>query len=218
MAEQKITATTQKFIEIVDIVDNVVFISGGNAALIIDVTASNFSLSSKEEQDAKLFAYAALLNSLTFPIQILIRNKRVDISSYIKSLEMEERLTHNQLLSRQIRLYRNFVAEMVRINVVLNKTFYIVLSFSSLETGILGTKQITKEESIDQQFVNEAKKSLYAKAETLFEQLKKLALSSRILEKDELITLFYDIYNGEKIEASQVSADVKTPLIHAGEK
>src|SRR3989344_8060149 len=124
MAEPKITATTQKFIEIIDIVDNVVFLTGGNAALIIDVTASNFSLSSKEEQNAKLFAYAALLNSLTFPIQIVIRNKRVDISSYIKSLELEERLTHNTLLARQIRLYRNFVAEMVRINVVLNKTFY----------------------------------------------------------------------------------------------
>lgn len=218
MAEPKITATTQKFIEIIDIVDNVVFLAGGNAALIIDVTASNFSLSSKEEQDAKLFAYAALLNSLTFPIQIVIRNKRVDISSYIKSLEVEERLTRNPLLSRQIGLYRNFVAEMVRIKVVLNKTFYIVLSFSSLETGMMGTKQATQQESIDQQFVNEAKKSLYAKAETLFEQLKKLALSSRILEKDELITLFYDIYNAEKIEASQVSADVKTPLIKAGQQ
>lgn len=218
MAEPKITATTQKFIEIIDIIDNVVFLAGGNAALIIDVTASNFSLSSKEEQDAKLFAYAALLNSLTFSIQIVIRNKRVDISSYIKSLETEERLTRNPLLARQIGLYRNFVAEMVRVNVVLNKTFYIILSFSSLETGVMGTKQATQQENIDQAFVNDAKKSLYAKAETLFMQLKKLALSSRILEKDELITLFYDIYNGEKIEASQVSADVKTPLIRTGEK
>ncbi len=218
MAEPKITATTQKFIEIIDIIDNVVFLAGGNAALIIDVTASNFSLSSKEEQDARLFAYAALLNSLTFPIQIVVRNKRVDITSYIKGLETEEHLTRNPLLARQIGLYRSFVAEMVQVNVVLNKTFYIVISFSSLETGVMGTKQTIQQENIDQQFINEAKKSLYSKAETLFEQLKKLALSSRILEKDELITLFYDIYNGEKIEASQVSADVKTPLIKAGEQ
>ncbi|MBI2034524.1 MAG: hypothetical protein HYT11_02205 [Candidatus Levybacteria bacterium] len=176
MAEPKITATTQKFIEIIDIIDNVVFLAGGNAALIIDVTASNFSLSSKEEQDARLFAYAALLNSLTFPIQIVVRNKRVDITSYIKGLETEEHLTRNPLLARQIGLYRSFVAEMVQVNVVLNKTFYIVISFSSLETGVMGTKQTIQQENIDQQFINEAKKSLYSKAETLFEQLKKLAL------------------------------------------
>ncbi len=218
MAEQKITATTQKFIEIIDIIDNVVFLQGGNACLIIDITASNFSLFSKEEQDAKLFAYAALLNSLTFPIQILIRNKRVDISSYLKGLETEERLTRNELLAKQIRLYRNFVQEMVRINVVLNKTFYIILNFSSLETGVMGTKQTIQQEAVDQTFVNDAKKNLYAKSEALFSQLKKLALASRILEKDELITLFYDIYNGEKIEASQVSADIKTPLIKTGEQ
>ena len=68
---QKVRSTTQKFTEIEDIIDNIVLLSSGNACLIIEVKATNFALLSKEEQDAKVFAYAALLNSLSFPIQIL---------------------------------------------------------------------------------------------------------------------------------------------------
>src|SRR6266545_1930192 len=84
---QKIHASTQKFMEIVDFVGNVVVLEGGNACVIIELTASNFALLSKEEQDLRILSYAGLLNSLSFPIQILIRNKRIDISSYIKELD-----------------------------------------------------------------------------------------------------------------------------------
>src|SRR6266550_3126397 len=80
MAAQKIHATTQKFTEIVDFIDNIVVLEGGAACMIIEITASNFALLSRREQDTRIFAYASLLNSLSFPIQILIRNKRIDIS------------------------------------------------------------------------------------------------------------------------------------------
>jgi len=66
---------TQQFIEITNIVDDIVILNGGNAALVIEVSATNFTLLSPEEQDAKIYAYASLLNSLSFPIQIVIRSK-----------------------------------------------------------------------------------------------------------------------------------------------
>ena len=81
-AKQKAHSSTQKFTEIVDIIDNVVILEGGKACMIIEVTGTNFALLSQKEQDSKIFSYASLLNSLSFPLQILIRNKRVDISSY----------------------------------------------------------------------------------------------------------------------------------------
>ena len=67
---QKIQSTTQKFIEIQDITDSVVLLNSGNACSVIEVTAANFALLSKEEQDAKILSYGSLLNSLSFPIQI----------------------------------------------------------------------------------------------------------------------------------------------------
>src|SRR5438105_2044256 len=112
----KSSASTQKFIEIKDIIGNIIVLSGGNACLIIEVKATNFALLSAEEQDAKIFAYASLLNSLSFSIQIVIRSKRLDISSYLKLLEDEKNSTANQALSRQIGLYKDFVSELVKVN------------------------------------------------------------------------------------------------------
>ena len=108
------TGSTQKFTEIEDIRENVVILSGGNACLVIEVQASNFALLSKQEQDAKIVAYAALLNSLSFPIQIVVVNEKIDISSYIKLLDQEsQKQTSNKTLSGEIKQYRDFVKDLV---------------------------------------------------------------------------------------------------------
>ncbi|MBI5045257.1 MAG: hypothetical protein HZC02_04985 [Candidatus Levybacteria bacterium] len=210
-------ASTQKFTEVIDIVDSIAILAGGNACLVIEVTASNFALLSKKEQDAKIYAYASLLNSLTFPIQILVRNKRVDISSYLKELEEKETETKNELLAEHIKMYREFVKEMVRINVVLNKTFYVVVPYTALEAGLSGVKQSFGKNSAEQQrFVEEAQKALLGKAESVNSQLAKLAVTSKILEKEELIKLFYDIFNDDTIQGSQADSDIDAPMIKAG--
>jgi len=202
---QKIHSSTQKFTEIVDILDNVVMFSSGNACLIIEVTATNFALMSKEEQDAKIFAYSSLLNSLSFPIQIFIRSKRIDISSYLKLLDQEAKKTQNQVLGTRIRLYRDFVQELVRVNTILDKKFYIVISYSYLEAGPGGAASVAKN----------AKTTLDLKAKSLLSQLQRLNLSAKTLEKEELTKLFYEIYNGDMIETNQTADNVKTLIIRA---
>ena len=71
------SGSTQRFIEVEDIQENIVMLRGGSACLVIEVQATNFALLSRDEQAGKIAAYAQLLNSLTFPIQILVRNKKV---------------------------------------------------------------------------------------------------------------------------------------------
>lgn len=213
---QKIHASTQKFTEIVDVMDDVVIMDGGNAALIIEITASNFALLSQKEQDSKIFSYAALLNSLTFPIQIVIRNRRVDITSYLKLLEQQEKETKNQMLAEHIRLYRDFVKDMVKVNVVLSKQFYIVLSYNSLEGGVTGaTKAVAKTGSVNQIFMQQAKKSLEEKANSIQGQIRKLAVSARILQKEELVKLYYEVYNENLLDAAVSDEDVKAPFVKA---
>jgi hypothetical protein len=196
MSAQKIHSTTQKFTEIIDFIDNIVVLQGGNAAMVIEITASNFALLSKREQDMRIFSYAGLLNSLTFPIQILIRNKRMDISNYIKELERYVHETKNQQLADYIRYYAEFVHEMVTVNVVLNKSFYIIIPFSSLELGVSGATQTQQKGRTEvETFALAAKKALQIKADSVLGQLQKFATSAKILEKEDLIKLYYDIYN-----------------------
>jgi hypothetical protein len=217
MAKQKAHASTQKFTELTDIVDNVVILEGGRACLVIEVTGTNFALLSQKEQDSRIFSYASLLNSLSFPLQVLIRNKRVDISSYLKELEEAEKQTQNRLLAEHISQYRDFVREMVKVNVVLNKNFYLVIPYSSLEKGVGGAKQaVAKSSTTADTFVEDAKKALLTKADEVLAQVRKFAVAAQILEKEELVKLFYDVYNEGLLDATQVETDSKTVLIKGG--
>jgi hypothetical protein len=220
MAAQKIHATTQKFTEIVDFVDNIVILEGGSACMIIEITASNFALLSRREQDTRIFAYASLLNSLSFPIQILIRNKRIDISIYLKSLDEIIANTQNPQLKQYIQYYRTFVHEMVTVNVVLSKSFYIVIPYSALEAGVAGVKNsVQKGQSQTQMTAADAKKALSTKASTLLGQLQKFATSARVLEKEDLIKLFYDIYNeGTGINVDQMEPGVQATMVTEAKK
>ncbi|OGH38948.1 MAG: hypothetical protein A3B44_03530 [Candidatus Levybacteria bacterium RIFCSPLOWO2_01_FULL_38_21] len=203
---QKKKATTQKFIEIENIEDDIVIISGKNAALVIEVNSTNFALLSKEEQDTKIFSYASLLNSLSFPIQIFIRSKKLDISSYLKLLDSQAQETQNQLLSTQIKLYRDFVKELVKVNTVLDKKFYIIIPYSYLEKGVMVSSD---------SFLNQAKTSLASKAESVLSQIARLNLRAKILQKEELIKFFYEIYNGDAVEINQITDEIKTPIVRS---
>lgn len=199
-------ASTQKFIEILDIVDDVVLLDGGNACLIIEVEATNFALLSPEEQDAKIYAYAALLNSLSFPIQIIIRSKRQNISNYLKLLETEKLNSKNPSLATQIGLYKDFVAELVKVNTILDKKFFIIIPYSSLEKGIVGAKEQVKVDSSQSMFVVGAKASLHSKAESLLNQLRRLSLKSQILGKEKITKLYYEIFNDANLDFSREGA------------
>jgi len=204
---QRKKATTQKFTEIENIQEDIVILSGKNACLIIEVNATNFALLSKEEQDGKIFSYASLLNSLSFPVQIFIRSKKLDISSYLKLLETQSAQTQNQLLSTQIKLYRDFVKELVKINTVLDKKFYIVIPYSYLEKGVLASSD---------SFLSLAKASLDSKAKSVLSQIARLNLRAKALGKEELTKLFYEIYNGDAVETNQITDDIKTPIVRGG--
>ncbi len=198
------SASTQKFIEIENIIDNIVFFTGGNAAMVVEVTATNFALLSQGEQGAKIASYVALLNSLSFPIQIFIRNKQLDISSYLKLLQDQESSQPNPIVKERIRLYREFVANLVKVNTVLDKKFYIAFSFSSLEKGVTAKAS---------EFQSNARTGLHIKAQGIQSQLTSLNLKNKVLGHDELASLFYEVYNGDMTHATQVGGGNSFPIV-----
>lgn len=201
---QKTRATTQKFIEIQDIVDNVVLLSGGNACLVIEVQATNFSLLSQEEQNIKVLSYSSLLNSLSFPVQIFIRSKKIDISSYLRLLDDEVSKSQSQLLKNQIKLYKDFVSELVKVNTVLDKKFYIAIHYTGLEGGINMSRD---------NFFLSSKAKLAAKAESLHAMLRRMNLPAKTLGKEDLVKLFHEIYNGDFEQIDKIAQNTQYPLV-----
>src|SRR5579872_3259164 len=132
MAKQKV-ASTQEHLDIDDIMDDLVVLKTGWVALVMTTTAVNFDLLSEAEQDATIYAYGAFLNSLSFPLEVLVRSKKADITSYFQSLEEAEASIPNPDLKRQIQKYKDFIQSTVQQKTVLDKKFYLIINYSPLE-------------------------------------------------------------------------------------
>lgn len=198
----KTQTSTQKFTEIVFIDNDIVGFTNGNACLIVEIAPTNFSLLSKEEQDSRVFGYASFLNSLTFPIQILINNRRVDITSYISLLDIEIKNSKNELILNYMKQYKDFIVNLVKENIILDKRFYVIVPFSYLETGAVKTITNVTKKVTTENILPEIKATLHTKAEGLLSQIGRMGLQTRVLEGDELISLFHLMYNEETESSS----------------
>jgi hypothetical protein len=216
-----IQASTQTHLDIEDIIENIVLLKDGSAAMIITTTAVNFGLLSEAEQDATIYAYAALLNSLTFPIQVLIRSKRKDITSYEKLLSEKEAQTPKPENKERIRKYREFIQETVRQRNVLDKKFYLVVPFSVLELGVAKSAAAAAKGArgglpfAKDYIISRAKMSLEPKRDHLIHQLSRLGLRSRQLTTKELIQLLFEIYNPDSAQGQILAPpeEYETPIV-----
>lgn len=210
-----IRASTQRFIEIEEIDHDIVMFTDGSCVLVITTTAVNFGLLSEKEQEAIIYAYAGLLNSLSFPIQIIIRTQQKDISSYVKLLEEQENKQGNLKRKQSIENYRKFVASTVKEKNVLDKKFYIVIPFSRLELGtstnvLFGSK--SKGLPYPKSYVFErALTVLTPKRDHIIRLLSRIGLRARQLEDDQLTKLFFTIYN-----KSDIFSDINPETINNG--
>jgi hypothetical protein len=205
-----IRATTQEFLEIEDVLEDMILLRDGSASILIETTAVNFGLLSEEEQDALIYANASFLNSLSFPLQIIILSKRMDISSYIELVTQEEEKQTNPIIKDRLGRYKEFIMSIVKENRVLEKKFYLVLTFSSLELGAKGAFQGGKPKKLPfpkEYITQRAKTALFPKKDHVLRQLGRIGLKGRQLTTQELVELFYNIYNptntGEKLAEVQ---------------
>jgi hypothetical protein len=214
------TITTQEHLDIEDIVQNLVILKDGGAAIILRIGAVNFNLLSEEEQDAIIYAYAALLNSLTFPIQILIRSQQKDISNYLKLLEKQENNQANPVYRKRLNEYRFFVEKLVKERRVLDKKCYVIVPFFRTDLGITappipGMKKSSNPHLDKTYIIEKALASLEPKRDHLLRQFSRIGLSARQLSTQELIELFYAIYNPKTAIVSTTAQSQSTPIVQS---
>ena len=203
-----IKGSTQDHLPIEDIVDGMVILKDGSCAVVMQLSSVNFDLLSEQEQMSLIYAYGGILNSLNFPIQIMIKSTTKDVGVYLKNLVAAEKQQTNELLRKRIVSYRKFIEETVKRNDVLSKSFYVVVKFSTLELGIKSAGKQTFKEMFKinknqtaklpfpkEYILEKAKESLGPKKDHLIRLFLRLGLDIRPLTNKELIEMFYTIYN-----------------------
>ena len=218
MADQ-IISTTQDHLDILDIKDDVVILKNGTACAVLQTTAVNFDLLSEIEQDAIIAAFSMLLNSITFPLQIVLRSKRLDISKYIEKVQKVESRMEEPLLRYQMESYRKFVQDFITLNDVLDKRFYVVVPSTTSGAKAPGASPldwINKLMGAHKKRINvniektlaEAKVQLEPKVDHMIKEFNRLSIKARQMTSQELVELYFDIYNPSAVHGQRIRTNV----------
>lgn len=186
-----VKASTQTFIEIEAVKDDILMHDGYACCVLIKTGTTNFGLLSEEEQRAMIYSYAGLLNSLSFPVQILILSKRMDISSYLDYIDIKITTQLDEVLKQRLITYKEFIKNIIKKNAILEKSFYFVIPFSPLEMGLSNPGKKLSHEYV----FTRAKAALYPKKDHLLRLLKKAGLGGTVMTEQEIVELFYNLYN-----------------------
>lgn len=197
--------STQTFLKISEIKDDTVVLKNGGLRAVLKVSSVNFNLKSEEEQNAIIYSYQGFLNTIEFPIQILVRSKKLDIDDYLDNLRKKGEVQKNQLLQQQTFEYVEYIAKLVEYADIMDKEFFVVVPydpFRSLKLNMLQKlfQSLNQKDSYaeikrrHEEFA-QLKKNLNQRVSTVKIGLENCAIKAEQLDTKKLIELFYNIYN-----------------------
>lgn len=198
--------SSQKYLEISEIKDNVVIMKNGSLRAVLMVSSVNFALKSIDEQDAIIYRYQSFLNSLDFSIQIAVNSRQLNIDTYLDVLREEEKKQTNDLLRMQISSYIEYIGGLVKMANIVTKTFYIVVPFSVMEskdgnlTSKISSVTNTSQVMAGRETFEKYRDQLFQRVDHIVENLSGAGLRMTMLNTQELIELYYNTYNPESIE------------------
>src|SRR3990172_2649797 len=200
------TKPTQEFIPIKEIRDDVFVLKDGSLHMILMASTLNFALKSEEEQNAIIMQYQNFLNSLDFSVQFFIQSRKLNIDSYIAMLAEAEKNQDNELMKIQTKEYIEFIKNFVKMSNVMAKAFYISIPYStaamevkkSFVGNLMGGFSKKSAGQLSDRF-EENKVQLQQRADIVSQGLARVGVRVAPLNTEELIELFYELFNpGEK--------------------
>ncbi len=194
--------STQEHLDIEDIKDDLVVLKNGKVACVIETTSINFDLLDPREQDAKIGSFAAFLNSIRFPIQIVIRTQRTDIAKYLSLLDNYKKKITSQPIVNQVTIYQDFIHTLTETTQILDKRFYTIIPSQKL--SVVSTSWMKQLFGKPQRIVNlnqlveKAKEELIPKKDQIIKNYGNIGVAAKQLTNDELIKLYYSVYEPDK--------------------
>lgn len=203
--------STQRYLPFSQIRENIMIMKDNSARLIMKCSTINFLLKNTDEQDSIIISFQRFLNSLDFPIQILVRSKKLDIDWYLSNLNDKAIKQTNPLLQNQTYEYIEYLRKLIEVAQIMKKEFYIILPFDENENksvkddsltwvfksfwqSINGWQDLLKLRSQIRNFTK-LKKWLIARSNSIKTWLENVWLKAEELNKQELVKFLTEYYN-----------------------
>lgn len=196
--------TTQGFLRMSEIKNDTVIMDDGTLRAILAVSSTNFDLKSEDEQNSIIYNFQRFLNSLDFPIQILMQSRKMEISGYLEKLKGLAEKQANELLRVQTTEYIEFISRLIDNASIMNKNFYIIVP--------LGESVLPQAPGFISRLLGDGKQKEIAHKIENFEKLKEkmdtrvtavsanltgIGIRAERLKTDQIIQLYYNSYNFE---------------------
>lgn len=214
---------TQRYLDIAEIRDDMVIMKDGTVRGVLLVSSINFALKSEDEQKAIIQAYMQFLNSLEYPLQIVIQSRKMNIDGYLAALDDQYKNQANELLKTQMQEYMGFVKQLIDLGEIMTKRFYVVVPYDPVTNKRRGffarvgdvispvkVMKLSKAKLEERQHELEQRLSLIAGA------LASMSLVSARLDTQGLIELYYSAYNPESSEVQKLADVNKLKIEDAG--
>lgn len=226
--------STQNTLQIAEIRDGIVIMNDGTFRSVIMVKSINFDLMSPQERESVEFSYQNFLNSLYFPIQIMVRSQKVDIRPYLEKLDKIRSEHDNMLLALLMEDYIEYMNNLAMQTNIMDKRFYVVVPFipagmdaqkaveasKNFVSNLIGSfKSQEKKVTINEADLEAAKTELRNRVQACLAGLLQCNIQGLPLDTQELIELYYDVYNPDTSTRQQLKNfnDLTAPVITKGQ-
>lgn len=209
-------ASTQRFMPVAEIRNDTILLKNGGLRAVLAVEALNFNLKSETEQQGIIAGYGSFVNTITFPLQIVIRSTRTNIDEYLEKVRDVGEKHENELLKQQTLGYANFMQKLIDVADIMQKRFYVVVPYD------LNTRRKTMFEQFFDwlnpddsaskagtraRLFNSEAKHLAERVELISSGLANIGLHPKRLSTRELIELMYQIYNPKTSQNQKLPKD-----------
>jgi hypothetical protein len=213
LVKGKISVSTQQYLDIAEIKDDVVVMRDGTLRAVLLVSSINFALKSEEEQEAIVSSYVGFLNNINFPVQIVIQSRKLNIEAYLEELKQKEKEQMNELLKIQTHEYVEYIKELVSMGDIMSKNFFVVIPYNPMSDKHKGffssVQEVFKPATLVRmkgKRFDRHKVELSRRVESIAGGLASAGLKTVQLDTQGLIELYYNTYNPVTSENEKLTA------------
>ncbi len=191
----------QQFVPVKEVRDGVAVLKDGTMCMVVLVSSINLSLKSYDEQRATLLQFQGFLNTLDFPIQIVVQSRRYDVRPYILTLQNRLKVQTEPLLQVQTREYIQFIESFTDNVNIMRKSFFVVVPYIppilNQQKGIGKLLSFLNKKTTNDTISNfeESRTQLEERVSVVEQGLTRLGLRIAQLGTQETIELLYKTFN-----------------------
>lgn len=209
--------STQRYLPVAEIRNNTIVLKNGGLRAVLAVEALNFNLKSETEQQGIIAGYGAFVNTITFPLQIVIRSTRTNIDEYLNVVRETGEKQTNELLKNQTLSYVEFMRKLIDVADIMQKQFFVIVPvdhgerhktiFEQFFDWIHPDDSAAKASVRSHEFSSESGR-LNERIELVSSGLNNIGLHTRRLSTRDLIEMLYQTYNPKTSQNQKIPKDI----------